>query len=229
MTLVLYSHPLASFCHKVLIALYEAETEFEAVMVDLADPGDHAAFLDLWPVGKMPVLRDHGRNRTIPESSIIIEYLDRYHRGSHPMLPDDPDACLDARLWDRFFDLYIHDPMQRIVFDRLRAEDKRDAMTVEDAERRLATGYAMIDRQMAQKYWAVGPAFSIADCAAAPALFFSHIIKPFAPDQKHLADYFERLVQRPSFRRVLIEAQPYLRYFPFSDRMPDRWMTLSAS
>ena len=122
MSLILDSHPLASFCQKVLTALYEAETEFEALMVDLyRPPGDHAKFLDLWPVGKMPVLHDSARDYTIPELSIIVEYLDQHYSGVRPMLPVDPKTRLDARLWDRFFDLHVQDPMQRIVFDRIKA------------------------------------------------------------------------------------------------------------
>lgn len=227
MSLILYSHPLASFCHKALTALYEAETEFEALMVDLSDPGDHAKFLDLWPVGKMPVLRDSARDRTIPESSIIVEYLDQHYPGVRPMLPADPQTRLDARLWDRFFDLHVQDPMQRIVFDRIRPEEKRDAMTVADAEQRLVTAYDMIEKRMKGRIWVAGDDFSLADCAAGPALFFASIIVPFAFNQTALRAYFERLVERPSFQRVLIEAQPYFQFFPFCDKMPEHFLNMS--
>lgn len=229
MALTLYYHPLASFCHKVLISLYEAGTAFDAQTVDLMDPGDHARFLDLWPVGKMPVLHDSDRGETVPETSIIIEYLDHHYRGPKPMLPTDPDTCLKARLWDRFYDLHVHDPMQKLVFDRIRPDHERDPAGVADATARLATAYAMIEKQMRNKTWSAGGEFSIADCAAAPALFFSGIIVPFPEEHTALHSYFERLLKRPSFRRVLVEAQPYFHMFPFRDRMPDRYLQLTAT
>ena len=112
MTLELHFHPLASFCHKVLIALYENDTLFTPHLLDLGNPDQKAAFLDIWPVGKMPILRDEARSEIVPETSIIIEYLDRHYPGSAPLLPADEALRLDARLWDRFFDLYVHAPMQ---------------------------------------------------------------------------------------------------------------------
>lgn len=226
MTLSLYSHPLASFCHKVLIALYEAGTEFESLLVDLNDPGEHARFLDLWPVGKMPVLHDDNPNETIPEASIIIEYLDQTYPGSRPMLPADPATCLQARLWDRFFDLYVQEPMQKIVFDSFRPADQKDKIGVDAAEQRLMQAYEMVENHMKDRTWAVGDDFSIAECSAAPALFFAGIVVPFKFDQAALRGYFERLVERPSFRRVLVEAQPYFENFPFHDRIPEHFLTI---
>jgi glutathione S-transferase len=226
-TLTLFYHPLASFCHKVLVALYEAGTPFDGRIVDLASPGDHARFLDLWPVGKMPVLHDSGRDATIPESSIIVEYLDRHYPGAAPMLPADPDQRLESRLWDRFFDLHVQDPMQRIVFDRLRPRDQKSPAGVAEAEQRLASAYDMIESRMAGREWAAGDTFSLADCAAAPALFFAGIIVPFGSGHVALGAYFERLLERPSFRRVLVEAQPYFEHFPFRDRMPDRFLAMA--
>lgn len=227
MTLTLFYHPLASFCQKVQIALYEAGTAFDAKIVDLADPGDHARFLDLWPIGKMPVLHDDERDETVPETSIIIEYLDRHFPGAKPMLPVDPDTRLKARLWDRFFDLYVQDPMQKIVFDTFRPEDQKDPAGIADAERRLTVAYDMIEKHMSGRTWVAGKGFSMADCAAAPALFFAGIIVPFQFNQSALRAYFERLLERPSFRSVLIEAQPYFDNFPFRDRMPDRFLTMT--
>ena len=227
MTLNLYSHPLASFCHKVLIALYEAGTDFDPLTVDLSNPGEHARFLDLWPVGNMPVLHDSARNETIPEASIIIEYLDQNYPGGRPMLPGDPVTCLQARLWDRFFDLYVQEPMQKIVFDTFRPEEKKDNVGVAEAEKRLVMAYGIVEKHMKDKTWAVGDSFSIADCSAAPALFFAGIIVPFGLDQPILRNYFEQLINRPSFRRVLVEAQPYFDNFPFRDRMPEQFLTMS--
>lgn len=224
MTLTLYLHPLASFCHKVLIALYENETPFEPVVVDFSDPRSAAAILERWPVAKIPVLHDSVGDRTIPETSIIIEYLEEHYPGSQGLLPRDPDARLDARLWDRFFDLYVSVPMQKIVTDRLRPESERDRLGVADARRTLDVSYAMIDRRMADRIWAIGDRFSIADCAAAPGLFFASIVHPLDGRHRNLGEYFERLLERPSFQRALSEARPYFALFPYRDAMPDRFL-----
>jgi glutathione S-transferase len=224
MALELYFHPLASFCHKVLIALYENETPFTPHLLDLGNPDEKAAFLDIWPVGKMPILRDEARDETVPETSIIIEYLDRHYPGPVPLLPADEALRLDARLWDRFFDLYVQGPMQAIVGDRIRPEGERDPRGVANAEATLATAYGMIERRMAGRSWAVGEAFSIADCAAAPALFYAGIVAPFPPAHRNLAAYFERLLERPSFARVLKEARPYFAMFPYREKMPARFL-----
>ena len=220
MALTLYFHPLASFCHKVLIALYENDTPFTGRIVDLMDEGSSARFLAVWPVGKMPVLRDESRDRTIPETTIIIEYLDQLYPGRRPLLPVGEDARLDARLWDRFFDLYVQVPMQKIVIDRLRAEGEHDPRGVAEARDTLRTAYDMLERQLAGKTWAIGEDFTIADCAAAPALFYAGIVAPFSPSHPNVAAYFARLLARPSFKRVIAEARPYFQFFPFKDDMP---------
>src|SRR5205085_9567515 len=149
----------------------ENATPFDAQIVDLADENSSAELFAYWPVGKMPLLRDAARDRTVPETSIIIEYLDRHHRGPVRLLPEDPDAALDARLWDRFFDLYVQTPMQAIVGDQLRPPEKRDALAVEQANAMLEKAYAHADARFAKRTWAAGDTFGIADCAAAPALF----------------------------------------------------------
>lgn len=224
MPLTLYFHPLASFCHKVLIALYENGTPFRAEIVDLGDRDASAKFLGLWPVGKIPVLRDESRDRTVPETTIIIEYLDRHYPGARALLPRDDAQCLEARLWDRFFDLYVQAPMQKIVTDRLRADGERDPRGVADARATLSTAYGMVERQVANRTWAVGEAFSIADCAAAPALFYAGIVAPFADAHPGVAAYFDRLANRPSFARVIAEARPYFRFFPFNESIPARFL-----
>lgn len=224
MALTLYLHPLASFCHKVLIALYENGTEFNQVIVDLGDPGETAALTARWPVGKIPVLHDGARDRIVPETSIIIEYLQQHYPGPTPMLPADADRQLDARLWERFFDLYISVPMQKIVTDRIRPEGGNDPVGVADARRTLDTAYQMIERQLAGKTWAMGEDFTIADCAAAPGLFYASIVHPFSSGQNNLAAYFERLVARPSVRRTLAEARPYFHFFPYREAMPERFL-----
>lgn len=219
----LYYHPLASFCHKVLIALYENETPFEPVLVDLGDASASAPFLEMWPVGKIPVLRDEARKQTIPETTIILEYLQEHCPSGQRLLPDDAALRLQARLWDRFFDNYVQVPMQKIVVDRLRPEAERDARGVQDARQTLGTAYAMLEKQLAAKTWAIGEAFTIADCAAAPALFYSGMVEPFAK-YPAISAYFERLLARPSFRRVLKEAHPYFKNFPYFERMPQRFV-----
>jgi glutathione S-transferase len=224
MSLTLYYHPLASFCHTVLIALYESGTPFEARIVDLMDDAAAARFLDLWPVGKIPVLRDEARDRTVPETTIIIEYLDEHYPGPRPMLPADVAARLDARLWDRFFDLYVQVPMQKIVTDRLRPDSERDARGVADAEAALKVAYDMLEQHMAERDWAAGDSFGLADCAAAPALFYADIVVPFAATHPKAANYFERLLQRPSVARTFVEAQPYLHMFPLKERIPARFL-----
>ncbi|WP_274630332.1 glutathione S-transferase family protein [Arvimicrobium flavum] len=226
MSLTLYIHPLASFCHKALIALYENATEFRSVTVDFGHPGSAAALLERWPVGKIPVLHDADARRTIPETSIIIEYLQQHYPGPSPMLPSDEEACLQARLWDRFFDLYVSVPMQKIVTDRIRPEGSRDPYGVAEAHAALDTAYAMIDGQLSGRRWATGDDFTLADCAAASALFFASIVHPFASDQAHLQAYLDRLLERPSVKRAIGEARPFFGMFPYRDAMPERYLSI---
>jgi glutathione S-transferase len=214
MSLTLYYHPLSSFCWKTLIALYENETPFTAQSVDLGNEAERNALLKIWPIGKFPVLRDAAKDRIIPESSIIIEYLDTEYPGRTRFIAADPKLALQTRLRDRFYDLYVHLPMQKVVGDRLRPADARDAHGVEEAKARIASCYGMLDKEMATKSWAMGEAFSLADCAAAPALFYGNKVMPFGDAHKNLAAYFERLKARPSFARVLQEAEPYFKMFP---------------
>jgi glutathione S-transferase len=222
--LTLYIHPLASFCHKVLIALYETGQPFRSEIVDLGDPGSAAVLLSKWPVGKIPVLHDEERGQTVPETTIIIEYLQRHYPSVIKLLPDDPDTQLETRLWDRFFDLYVSVPMQKIVTDRLRPAGNNDEIGVRDARSALAVAYGMIEQHMATRQWAMGDAFTLADCSAAPALFFAAIVQPFEPQQHKLRDYLERLLARPSAARAIDEARPYFSMFPYKDAMPDRFL-----
>jgi glutathione S-transferase len=153
MALTLYFHPLASFCHKVLIALYENETPFTGRIVDLADKDASAALADLWALAKIPVLHDDSPGRTIPETSIIVEYLEQHYPGARPLLPREAAERLETRLWDRFFDLYVQVPMQKVVTDRLRADGEHDARGVADARSTLGTAYDMIERRMSDRTW----------------------------------------------------------------------------
>ena len=214
MSLTLHFHPLASYCWKVLIALYENDIPFTPNMVDLGDPAARDALLKLWGIGKFPVLRDEARNETVPESSIIVEYLDRNYPGRIRFIPEDSASALQTRLQDRFYDLYVHLPMQKVMTDRLRPKDKADPHGVEEARAQLRTSYAMIERQMAKRAWAAGDDFSLADCAAAPSLFYGSMALPFGDANTNLAGYFARLKARPSVARVLKEAEPYFQMVP---------------
>lgn len=225
MALTLYLHPLASFCHKVLIALYENGTPFESRIVDFSDPDSARQLLDRWPVGKIPLLHESESNRVIPETTVIIEYLQANHPGPVQLIPSDPQAALDVRLWDRFFDNYIQVPMQKIVTDRIRPDDGKDPVGVSDARASLRVAYDMLEGQLTLRTWATGENFTLADCAAAPGLFFAGIVEPFPPGHQALADYFERLLARPSVTRALDEAKPYFAMFPYRDAMPARFVT----
>jgi glutathione S-transferase len=211
--LTLYYHPLSSCCHKVLIALDVLGIDVDKRLLNLGDPAERAAFLALWPTGKMPLLLDQGR--PVPETSIIIEHLQRHHaRPGHALIPPEVDAALEVRLWDRLFDLYVMTPMQALTADLLRPEADRDAAGVAQARERLSSAYAFIDRQLEGKTWVNGDAFSMADCAAAPALFYAVTYVPLPAQHVHLAEYFERLMAHPSVALAIDQARPWFRFYP---------------
>jgi glutathione S-transferase len=207
-------HPLSSFCHKVLIALYENSIPFESHVVNLADPVAREEFRRLWPLARFPVIRDTARSQTVPESTLIIEYLTLHYPGPSSLLPNDPELALQVRARDRFYDLLVHEPLQKIVGDKLRAPGAHDPTGVEAAREKMRAALRIVDEEMATRQWAVGAQFSMADCAAAPPLFFINIMTPLAGEFPHLAAYLERLKGRPSYARALAEAQPYLHMFP---------------
>jgi glutathione S-transferase len=219
-------HPLASYCWKVLIALYENETPFLSVQVD-GVPKANKAYADLWPIAKMPLLQDGAH--VVPETSIIIEYLQLHHPGSISLIPADGDAARDVRLWDRFFDLYVHAPMQKFVSDRMRPESAKDPVGVDEARATLDTAYVMLNQRLTTHTWAAGKAFSMADCAAMPPLFYADAVHPYRGTYPALAAYFERLVNRPSVQRVIREAQPWFQYFPFVEGLDPRFLAAAAS
>jgi glutathione S-transferase len=199
---------------KAVTALYESGTPFTPKTVNLQDEAERAALVKLYPVGKFPVLRDEDRDLTVPESTIIIEHLAQQHPAAASLVPSDPKLALAVRAQDRFYDLYVHNQMQTIVGDRLRAANVKDPTGVAHARARLATSYDMIDRDMAGKTWAIGEQFTMADCAAAPALFYANKVQPFEDTHPKLLAYFTRLSERPSFKRALDEAEPYMKFFP---------------
>ncbi|SMO95210.1 glutathione S-transferase family protein [Paracoccus laeviglucosivorans] len=218
--LTLYYHPLAAYCWKPLVALYDTGTEFTPHPIDLSKPEDAALLESLWPMRQFPVLLD-GATR-VPESSIIVEHLDLHHPAATRMIPLDPQAALPVRLWDRFFDMNIQLVMQQIVNDALRPAERRDPQVVDAAKAKLDRAYSIAERHLSgQQDWAAG-AFSLADCAALPALFYAGAIHPFDAHPAMTA-YFDRLVARPSCARVLAEARPCFDLFPFRDGIAARF------
>jgi glutathione S-transferase len=211
--LTLHYHPLSSYCHKALIAIDVLGIEVEKRLLNLGEPAERSAFLALWPTGKMPVLVDQGR--PIGETSIIIEHLQRHHAApGRVLIPEEVDAALDVRLWDRLFDWYLMTPMQALTADLLRSEDERDALTVAQARERLLSSYAMIERRLEGRTWACGDAFTMAACAAAPALFFAVTYVPFAPEHVNVSAYFDRLMEHPAIVRTIDQARPYFKFYP---------------
>jgi glutathione S-transferase len=209
LALVLHQHPFASYCQKALTALYELGLPFETVLVEGRE--EH---LKLWPLGSMPVLVDTHAGLTLPESTTIIEYLDALAGGGR-LIPSDPAAALQARLWDRISDNHVMNPMSKVVTDNLRPEGRGDPEGVDEARGTLATAYGVLERQLAGRAWLAGESFTIADCAAAPALFYCRAIEPWdAAGHPELTRYHRALLDRPSFARVVDEARPYRHLFP---------------
>jgi len=218
MPLELLAHPFSSYCQKVLTALYENATPFTFRLLGPDDPDTFAEFAAIWPIRRMPVLIDNGR--PVVESSVIIEHLGLYHAGPMRLIPADPDAALVVRMLDRFCDNYVMTPMQKIVGDHLRPEDARDPHGVAEARALLETAYSWLDDRLAPEGWAAGPEFTLADCAAAPALFYADWVHPVPVELATLRGYRARLLARPSFARAVDEARPYRPIFP--PGAPDR-------
>lgn len=210
MTLALYAHPFSSYSQKALIALYENGTPFDYRHLE---HGDHMARLAaLWPMKRFPVLVDG--ERTVIEATAIVEYLQAHHPGPVALIPADARRAVETRMLDRFFDNYISTPQQKFVFDVLRPEDRRDPHGVDEARRMLDTAYAWLDRHMAGRTWAANESFSLADCGAAPFLFYAHWTHPIDAAHGHVLAYRKRLLARPSVARAVDEARPYRSYFP---------------
>jgi glutathione S-transferase len=216
MALTLYAHPFSSNCQKVLIALYENDTPFAFRM--LADAESIAELEALWPLKRFPILTDG--DRVVAETSCIVEYLQLYHPGPAPMLPSDPKAALEVRFLDRVFDHYISAPQQRVVYNQLRPEEERDPRGVADAKALLETSYSWLETALEGRSWAAGDAFTLADCGAAPFLFYADWTHEIGPQYPGLRSYRARLLARPSVKRAIDEARPYRKFFPLG--APDR-------
>jgi glutathione S-transferase len=216
MALTLYAHPFSSYCQKALIALYENDTPFTLRM--LGDAETMAELETLWPMKRFPVLVDG--DRTVMEATIIIEHLGLYHPGPVRLIPADAEAALQVRAMDRFFDNYIMTPQQKVVLDAIRKPENRDRHGVAEARAMLDTAYRWLDGRMAGREWAAGDGFSLADCAAAPALFYADWTHPIGEAFTNVRAYRRRLLARPSFARAVDEARPYRQFFPLG--APDR-------
>lgn len=214
----LYGHPFSSYTQKALIAFYENDTPFEFLNLSPDNPDIYAEFARRWPIRKFPLLVDG--DRQVMEATSIIEYLDAHHAGPERLIPAEPNAAVDVRMLDRFFDNYISTPQQKVVFDRIRPEDQRDPYGVTEARAMLDTAYAWLDQRMAGRTWAVGERFSLADCGAAPFLFYADWTHPIPATFAHVHAYRARLLARPSMVRAVDEARPYRHYFPLG--APDR-------
>lgn len=223
MALTLHYHPLSSHCWKLLIALAENGSPHDLEVVNLGDPAARAAYAALWPTAKIPLLVDG--ERVVPETSIQMEYLDHHHPGATRLLPGDFDAQLQVRLWDRLFDQYVMDPMQRYIAQVLRPPEARDAQAMAAHEAALGQAYDLIEARRGDSTWAVGEAFSMADCSAAPALFYATVIRPLAPEHQRLAAYYERLLARPSVWAAIVQARPWFTYYPLRERLSARFLS----
>lgn len=219
--LKLYFHPLSSFCQKALIAFHEADTPFERVRVDLGDKAAREAYRQVWPMLRFPVLVDETRGETVAESACVIDFLDKAS-GEGRLISADPDLARRARMWDRLFDDHLQLPMQRIVADAMRPAGNRDPYGVDESMRKLDAAYGFFEERVPEAGWMVGDTFGLAECSAAPALFWADVVRPIPPACPRLHAYFDHLKSRPSVRRTYEEAEPWFQYYP-RDPKPRLW------
>jgi len=218
MSLALYGHPFSSYTQKVLIALYENELSFEFRSLGPDTPQNAAEWLQRWPLRKFPLLVDG--ERSVVETSIIIEYLQLTHPGPVPLLPAAPLEALEVRFIDRFFDLHVMSPTQLAVGAALTGDPAKRAEGLATAAEKLELAYAWLEGRLAGQAWAAGDTFTLADCAAAPSLFYADWTHPIAAGYPVLRAYRARLLARPSMARAVDEARPYRPLFPLG--APDR-------
>jgi glutathione S-transferase len=216
MALVLYAHPFSSYCQKVLIGLYENATPF--TYRHMEEPGAGEELEALWPMKRFPLLVDDGE--AVIESPVILEHLDIFHPGPTPLIPKDAHQAQEARFMDRFFDIYVHTPVQKVVGDKLRPEEARDPFGVEEAKANLDKAYGWLEQRLSGRAWAAGDALGLADCAAAPALFYADWVHRIGPQYPGVLAYRAKLLAQPSVARAVDEARPYRHYFPLG--APDR-------
>lgn len=212
MPITFYGHQFSAYCQKALVAFYEHGVDYTLRPIDFEDSEILAEFEKIWPLKRMPVIIDAGR--TIIESSVIIEHIDVHYNAGHQLVPHNPVKALETRFMDRFFDNYISTPQMTVVFDVLRDPKDRDPYGVSKAKDLLETSYGWLNAQMADRHWAAGDDFTLADCAAGPALFYAHWTHPIDRKYSHLHAYRDRLMARPSFARCIKEAKPFRHLFP---------------
>jgi glutathione S-transferase len=208
--LTLYGHPISSYTWKVLIALYENATPFESITVD---QNTYADFIAKWPMGKFPILLDGDRGRMVTETSVIIEYLDAYYPGRTRFIPQDLEAALEVRRWDRVFD-HLNTTMSKIVTDNIRPEGQRDPYGVAEARRIVRGIYGVVETQLGARDFIVGDGFTLADCSAAPALWYGVRNAPLDGAFPRIAAYLDRLKARPSFARAVKDSAPLFHLYP---------------
>jgi glutathione S-transferase len=218
MSLALYGHPFSSYTQKVLVALYENAIPFEFRCLGPDTPQHAAEWLRRWPLGKFPLLVDGGRS--VVETTIIIEYLQLAHPGPVRLLPANPVAALDVRFLDRFFDLHVMQWVQHAVNGALTGDAVKREEGLALAAKKLDLAYAWLENELAGRTWAAGEAFTLADCAAAPALFYADWTQRIPETCPVLRAYRARLLARPSFARAVEEAREFRPLFPLG--APDR-------
>jgi glutathione S-transferase len=216
MSLTLYAHPFSSYCQKVLVALYENDVEFE--YRTLEDPSAMVELKALWPFARFPLLVDDGR--TVVESTIIIEHLMLKHGGRVRWLPEDPSEALEVRFLDRFFDNDVMGAMQKPVTEAIKTDNARQDETRAEARRALDLAYGWLEQRLQGRTWAAGERLSLADCAAAPSLFYADWVHPIAAEFPRVRAYRSRLLAWPAFARAVDEARQFRHYFPLG--APDR-------
>lgn len=209
MTIEIFAHPFSSYCQKAFIAAYENDIPFALQMLENGE--NSAELARIWPLNRFPVLREG--ERVVFEATSIIEYLHVHHPGPVKLIPDDADAAVEVRMMDRFFDNYVMTPQGDIVFNSIREAEDRDPIGDDKARAMLETSYAWLDERMEDREWAAGD-FSLADCAAAPALFYADWTHAIPERFANVRAYRERLNARPSFARAIEGGRPFRHYFP---------------
>ena len=218
--LELFAHPFSSYCMKVLIPLWADATPFEYRHIENGhpdEPANAAILLKHSPFGQFPLLIDG--DKAIFESTPIIDHLALHHPGPNRWIPDG-DAGLRTRFLDRFFDNYVMNQAIVPVFDALRPEESRDPFGVAKARERLVIAYDWLEANLGDGPWAIGDNFTLADCAAAPSLFYADWVEEIGPSRPRLAAYRARLLAYPQVARAIDEARPYRHFFPLG--APDR-------
>lgn len=214
----LFYHPFSSYSQKVLIVLYENEIPFNGRLLAPEHPDAATEMHALWPLNRFPVLR--AGTRAVVEATAIIEFLEVHHHGPTHFIPRDPDDAIEVRMRDRIFDNYVMNPVQTIVFNARREDKHRDSYGVDEARAMLDKIYAWLNAEMADQEWACGDRFTLADCAAAPSLFYADWAHPIGAHYPNLRGYRKRLNARPAFARAIDGGRPYRQFFPLG--APDR-------